>query len=91
MADGSQVAPAFVPAPLVAPFVRAAFVVETAKGDLQRFEEDVEVVLGGAAQQPDQRVDAFLFVVAQDVRDLTLDRLLEREEHAAELMGLDVE
>ena len=91
MTDGSQLAPSIVPAPFLAPFVAAAFPVKTTEGELQRFEEDVEVVFGGATQEPDQGVDTFLLVVTKDRGDLALDRLLEREEQATELMGLDVE
>ena len=50
MTDGSVLATAIVPTPFVAPFIAAAFLVETAQGDLERFEEDIEVLFGGAAQ-----------------------------------------
>ena len=95
MAIGSQVtapfnAP-FLPVPILAPFVAPAFPVESAKGKLQGFEERVEVLLRGPPEQAHQRVDPLLFVVTEDRGDLTLDRLLEREEQATELMGFDIE
>ena len=86
MSDRSQSSSRPSPAVLA-----AAFPVEADERELERFEQGVEVLLRGAAQQPDEGVDALLFVVAEDLGDLTLDRLLEGEEQATELMGFDVE
>jgi hypothetical protein len=69
----------------------AALAVQAGEGGLEIADQGAEVLLGRAPQKPDEGVDALLLVVAEDLGDVALDRVLEGEEQATELAGTDVE
>jgi hypothetical protein len=79
------------PAPLGVSLPTAIVFVQAVQGDLQVIDEDGEIVFGRAPQQADERLDPFLLVVAQDLGDPALDRVLEGEQEAAELSRPDVD
>jgi hypothetical protein len=68
-----------------------ALLLEASQCPLERVDQAGEVLVGCTAQEADEGVDAFFFVVAEDLGDVALDGVLEGEEQSAELAGADVE